>query len=486
MFDTCTHKCGYCWLAESGQVLDFSQLDRFRDPTFIAKVTSFFLTRTEPQSKWLVQWTGGEPLISPSLDKLTIPLMDAGNQVAFYTALLVGHNHPGFRFLLDRHYPEVAYIMASFHPEAELVEAAYFEKIRMLKEAGHKVFLRFVGHPQRLNRLQGLSDRCQELDICFYPTTLLSNSYPRAYTPDETSMLRSHFSSLSQYIQLEGGLDTTNLDCYGGSRVIAINLQTGDITPCITVHQPSLGNIFENRLDLKPDAIRCPEPHKNCVCDVHFQQNILVSVKDHEQFESQRMGFVPPRDFTPDLDALRQQGLKFYLNSETGVGGVSNDSRLFYSADEIRENYRRARGLPRTSLTGKNLQECAGAVQKMQLASKRSRIDKGPNTRITTPPDPWAYAVAFPLHIPEHSSGSLWVRIRALVLKGEVGFGILSRAGERFQDRAFLAQDTGATTIFLSINEPNDVSSLIIQNGSTDGHSSELQLEGVMLLSSSA
>lgn len=27
MFDTCTHKCGYCWLAESGQVLDFAQLE---------------------------------------------------------------------------------------------------------------------------------------------------------------------------------------------------------------------------------------------------------------------------------------------------------------------------------------------------------------------------------------------------------------------------------------------------------------------------
>jgi len=107
--------------------------------------------------------------------------------------------------------------MASFHPEAELDEPRYFEKIRMLKDAGHKVFLRFVGQPQRLDRLQELSGRCRDLDICSYPTTLMSNNYPGAYTREQKDLLRGHFSSLSQHIQLEGGLDTTNLQCYGGS-----------------------------------------------------------------------------------------------------------------------------------------------------------------------------------------------------------------------------------------------------------------------------
>lgn len=116
--------------------------------------------------------------MAPNLELLGTSLFQAGNRLAFYTALLVGHKHPGFRFLLEHPYPEIDYIMASFHPEAEKDEARYFERVRLLKEAGHRVFLRFIGHPQRLHRLQDLSDRCRELDICFYPTAMLSNTYP--------------------------------------------------------------------------------------------------------------------------------------------------------------------------------------------------------------------------------------------------------------------------------------------------------------------
>src|SRR5207248_381092 len=147
MFDTCTHKCGYCWLAESGQVLDFSQLDRFRDDAFVDRIAAFFVSRTTPESKWLLQLTGGEPLMAPNLERLTVPVMEAGNRLAFYTALLVGRDHPGYRFMLQHPHPQVDYVMASFHPEAELNEPAYFDKMRQLKDAGHKVFFRFVGHP---------------------------------------------------------------------------------------------------------------------------------------------------------------------------------------------------------------------------------------------------------------------------------------------------------------------------------------------------
>jgi len=83
MFDTCTHKCGYCWLAESGQVLDFAQLEPFKDPAFIDKITSFFLSRTAQSVKWLLQLTGGEPLIAPNLDRLAAPLIEASHRFAF-------------------------------------------------------------------------------------------------------------------------------------------------------------------------------------------------------------------------------------------------------------------------------------------------------------------------------------------------------------------------------------------------------------------
>ncbi|MGA3235076.1 MAG: hypothetical protein ABSG03_02135 [Bryobacteraceae bacterium] len=482
MFDACTHKCGYCWLAESGQVLDFAQLEPFRDPAFIHKITSFFLSRTAPGAKWLLQLTGGEPLIAPNLDRLAAPLIEAGHRIAFYTALLVGPNHPGFRFLLAHSHPQVDYIMASFHPEAELDEPRYFEKIRMLKDAGHKVFLRFVGQPRRLDRLEELSGRCRDLDICFYPTTLMSNNYPGAYTHEQKDLLRGHFSSLSQHLQLEGGLDTTNLHCYGGSRIIAVNLQTGNITPCITVHSPSLGNIFENRLELQEAPIRCPAPGISCICDVHFQQNIVISAEDRPCLEKQMDGFAPPEDFQPKMTALQQNGVRFYANSGAGIGQIADDTRAFYTIDEVKENYRKNRGLPRTRLKRNDMREIAGAVRQIRAAGADSHIQPGTPARIITPAAAWSYAAVLPLAIPPSVAGEIWVRIRTRVVKGEAGFGLLNRGGTAFQDRSFIAAGPEVRTIFLQSADAADVESLIVQNSTLDGQAAEILLEEVTVL----
>jgi len=466
-------------------VLDFTQLEPFRDLAFIEKITSFFVSRTSPSAKWLIQLTGGEPLIAPNLDRLLLPLIEAGNRIAFYTALLVGENHPGFRFLKAHSHPQVDYIMASFHPEAEMDEPRYFDKIQMLRDAGHKVFLRFVGHPKRLHRLQQLSDRCRELDICFFPTTLMSNNYPRAYTVEQKSLLQAHFSSLTQYIQLGGGLDTTNLKCYGGSRVILINLQTGNITPCATVRGPSLGNVFENRLKLHSAPIRCPEPGIACICDVHFQQDIVLSAEDRLHFDRQLNGFVAPVNFQEQLTALWQETGSFVAPNPR-MGAVTDDSRLFYSIDEIKDNYRKARGLPRTGVKRKDLRELVGAVHEIRAASAQTEIHPGTPTRIRTPAAQWSYAAAFPLAIPAEQAGEVWVRIRATVLQGECGLGLLDRTNTTFQDRSFLAVGSEPTTVFLQVTNAAGAESLIIQNGAPNDRPSEIMLEEVTVLAEPA
>jgi len=347
MFDTCTHRCGYCWLAESGRVLDFEQLEPFRSVQWIEKIAEFFNSRTDAEHKWLVQLTGGEPLIAPNLDLLCRTLFRVGNRVSFYTALMVGENHPGFRLLRESSPEEIDYIMASFHPEAELHEQKYFDKIRMLKNAGHKVFLRFVGHPARLHRLDELSAKCHEMDVCFYPTTLLSNNYPGSYSPDERTKLTKHFSSLSQHIQLAGGIDTTNVTCHAGSKLVSIDLRTGNITPCITVEGPSLGNIFENRLELADGPGKCPSRGIDCICDVHFQQDIVIGAADNACFETQKKGFVSPvPELSDRLAGMPQAGINFYKARAVGIGNVADDSRLFYPIEEVRRAYRkRRRGL---------------------------------------------------------------------------------------------------------------------------------------------
>ncbi len=67
LFDTCTHKCGYCHFAETGKVLDNSQLKPYTDPKLVDGIVDFFNKRTSETDNWLLALTGGEPLLMPNL-----------------------------------------------------------------------------------------------------------------------------------------------------------------------------------------------------------------------------------------------------------------------------------------------------------------------------------------------------------------------------------------------------------------------------------
>jgi pyruvate-formate lyase-activating enzyme len=338
LFDTCTLKCGYCHLAETGKVLKSVELEAFRDPAHVDRITSFFNRRTTASSKWNLMLTGGEPLLMPNFSRFCGTLFDQGNRVSLYTALMIDKNHPSFKFLLRHGSPAVDYVMASLHPEAELQADQYWERVELLKKAGHSIFLRFVGHPERLASLDKISAKCRELDVCFYPTTLFSDNYPHAYTDKQKSQLSAHFTSLSQVIQLAGGIDTKNSTCLAGSHMIAVHLPTGEIWPCISVHSPVLGNIYEDRLTLFDKAISCPEAGIACICDVHFQQNIVHRAEDLDRFEQQKRGFVSPLTPASWQQLLNDRRLQF-TTAPKGFGQVRDDSVLFYSKAYVKEQF---------------------------------------------------------------------------------------------------------------------------------------------------
>lgn len=341
LFATCTMKCGYCDLAESGQVMDKRQLLPFGDKEYVLNLADFFNSRTNQDEKWQLFLTGGEPLLMPNLSLLCNSLFEAGNSVAFYTSLHIGVDTPSWKFLMSTSYPQVEYIMASFHPEAEAWEEEYFRKISALKEKGHKVFFRYVGHPKRLARLDELEARCAKMNINFFPTALLSSIYPNAYTPQEREILSSKFGSLTQFIQIEGGIDTTNVTCHAGSKIIAVDFQSGNITPCITLASPIIGNIHQNYLERNDAPIKCPKPGINCVCDIHFQQNIIIGAEDNNLFENQRMGFTKAIENVNPLRGIKKIGIKFYKNSETGMGINSNPELLIFSKKYVKSNFKK-------------------------------------------------------------------------------------------------------------------------------------------------
>ena len=337
-FDTCTLKCGYCYYAETGMVLKAHELDPYRDPARADQVAAFFNKRTTREQKWHLLCTGGEPLLMPNLRRFCEHLFEQGNRVSFYTALMIDNAHPSFKFLLDHGAPEVQYLMASFHPEAEVHEEQYWERVRLLREAGHNVILRLVGHPARLHRLDELREKCEGMDIAFYPTTLFSKNYPQAYSDEQREKLSSHFTSLSQAIQLAGGVDTRESKCYAGSRLFAVHFPSGDIWPCISVQHPVLGNIYQDRLDLLDGAIACPAAGVACVCDIHYQQNIVIGTEDNERFEQLKERHLPPLGEGELTRLLAERNIPFTTATKQ-MGEVQDDSVLFFSKEYVKQQY---------------------------------------------------------------------------------------------------------------------------------------------------
>jgi hypothetical protein len=291
--------------------LDNSQLKPYRDPEFIEKIANFFLTRTTENEKWMLSVGGGEPLLMPNFGMLVDKLGSKGNKVGIYTALLVGDNNPALRYLFEGGARHTDYLMVSFHPEAEEREEQHFDRLRRLKQAGHSVIFRFVGHPKRLHRLDELAARCRELDIAFHPTPLFSPEYPTSYSAEERRMLESHMCSLSQMIQLNNGIDTARAHCTARTDLMAVYLRTGNITPCITTQGPILGNIYENTLTPIGHVIKCPLNNESCICDVHFQQAIVVGADDRAAFAAEKIGYVAPGDVAEMTAKVVSSGNEF-------------------------------------------------------------------------------------------------------------------------------------------------------------------------------
>ena len=485
MFDTCTMKCGYCWLAENGRVLDAAQLAPFRNRTFIAKITHFFNSRTTSDVRWLLTFTGGEPLLAPNLGELCSALFQSGNKVAFYTALFVAESQPGFRFLIEHGFPEVDYIMASFHPEHEADEPAFFRKLAALKKAGHHVFLRFVGHPARLHRLSELSARAEDLGVCFYPTALLSANYPLHYTAEQKRELSLYSYSLSQRILLEGGIDTNGVKCFAGSKVIAVNLQTGNITPCISTSLPLLGNIFDDKLDLMTSEIVCPQSGINCTCDVHFQQDVVIGAEDTQSFEHMKRTGKAPGGSEERISTLQRMGINFRVSTKSGIGDVNNDERLYYSLQEVKSSFRTnvagvVTALPQSQRIGYEIPSLFNLAEHM-LCNSATASTAGPLT-VVTPADQWANALVFPARQPVEWSRlnrPIIITLNLTVLEGKIGAALADVSMRNYVNGLEIFAAEGDATIQLAAESLDEVRWLILRNVAGGGQSSRVVLRAI-------
>jgi organic radical activating enzyme len=342
VFTTCPLKCGYCTIAESGAVLDNTQLEPYRDVDYVLRIADFFNRRTNSTTRWNLELTGGDPLLMPNLKAFCERLFASGNEVSFYTSLHFNKSNQHFQYLLTLSGDRVNYIMASFHPESEAHQDEYFERVELLKKAGHHVFVRFVAHPKRFAVMREVERRCRELDVCFYPTNLMSRNYPQAYTPEEKAELGSYFSAPSQLVLLEGGIATEGVFCHAGRKHLAVDFLSGNFTPCVQLSSPIVGNIHEDWLSIPAKPIRCPDATLACSCDAHFQWDLVPGANSQDAFERQKKGFVPAMsadEYAAAKARIEAAGLKFATKA-TSSGQVLDDSILILPTSLVKSQLR--------------------------------------------------------------------------------------------------------------------------------------------------
>jgi organic radical activating enzyme len=332
--NTCTFHCGYCTLAENGEVSNKAHLEIYKNKKNIEKIISFFDTYTTSEKKWTVIFTGGEPFLVPNLHVIIRSLIQQKNKVCFYTNLSIPLEHDNFSWLDYNVSEYIDYFMCTFHPEWIGKENLFFKRISELKSKGAKPIVRFVSHPEMLYLLSKLDHECRSIGVTFYPTTLFSKNYPRSYSQEEKSLLNKYMKGYSPLIQLEGGLDVSNMICNAGATLFAANIPNGgDITPCISVEKPVVGNIFKCKLKEFKSSTKCLKKEKVCTCDIHFQYAIIPDASDENNFELVKEGRgVSVGDSWEEWK--QKNGLKTTNLFFAGQGGVKDDSKLIFKKSE--------------------------------------------------------------------------------------------------------------------------------------------------------
>ena len=128
----------------------------------------------------------------------------------------------------------------------------------------------------------------------------------------------------------------------------------------------------------------------------------------------------------------------------------------------------------------------AVSLETIEQALDGVSIQRGRPTKITMVPLQWSNGAAFPLHLPSGPHGDLFVLIRARVLNGQVGVGVLDRELKGYQVEKFVDAGPEMTDIYLPVPLPETASSVLVRNTAKGAVPSQIVIEDVALVTAPA
>ncbi|HYL74400.1 MAG TPA: SGNH/GDSL hydrolase family protein [Bryobacteraceae bacterium] len=118
----------------------------------------------------------------------------------------------------------------------------------------------------------------------------------------------------------------------------------------------------------------------------------------------------------------------------------------------------------------------------IRLVPGKGHVTLGHPIQVITPLERWAYAASAPIHMPANLTGQPFIFLRARVVSGQIGVGILDHKSNTFQPERNVPPSPALVDIYVPVNDPARADELIIRNTAEGGVRSEMQIADVALV----
>jgi hypothetical protein len=118
----------------------------------------------------------------------------------------------------------------------------------------------------------------------------------------------------------------------------------------------------------------------------------------------------------------------------------------------------------------------------VQQSGEGSSIENGRPLKITTPSPSGYFAAVFPMRIPAGLTGAPYAFLRARVLTGRIGIGLLDSRTRNFHFRKTFDASPDTTDVYLPVTDPRNSDQLVIYNWAEGGVRSQVLIDDAALV----
>jgi hypothetical protein len=262
-----------------------------------------------------ILFTGGEPLITPSIDNIFKSFVEFGHLISLQS---------NFKEHIDSFVNSVppertGWILTTFHSVQLRHFKRFQENVSFVKSKGYPIVVKLVLDEIMMTNFLEIYDTLKSNNIGIILSPLIyfppnSKPMPKTYTAQEWSFIAPRVTLLSSWLYFAGGFNSYGIQCNAGHSIFYIRVSDGSINGCAHSFPLNIGNIYSNRFSPLKGLISCKL--RQCICDFHYYSGIISGVNDSPDFQKLLKGETRNVPFSAYLDWIAQMRIEPVIKLE--------------------------------------------------------------------------------------------------------------------------------------------------------------------------